>query len=37
LTAADIAAMDMDTYRQKREQILGAIGAQTRDQGLYGR
>lgn len=36
LTADDIRNMDMDTYRQNREKLLGALGSQTRDQGLYG-
>jgi hypothetical protein len=36
LTADDIRNMDMDTYRQNREKILGALGHQTKNQGLYG-
>jgi hypothetical protein len=36
LTADDIRNMDMDTYRQNREKILGALGSQNRSQGLYG-
>lgn len=36
VTADDIRNMDMDTYRQQRERLLGALGAQTRNQGLYG-
>lgn len=36
LTAEDIRDMDMETYRQNREKILGSLRDQTQSQGLYG-
>lgn len=36
VSAADIAAMDMNTYAQNRARLLGAASQQQRDRGMFG-